>query len=242
MSFFPISYFNLKFNFLPSLTLPISKPSCRQEQKRRREALFLNNNYRAEVSIVMNEENLENAEKNAEADQKESTVEETQEAAQNETETNEPQSEATEEVTEEESFKDKFYYLAAEMENMKRRFDREKESIVKYGTEKILNGLLPVLDNLDRTLQALDGEQDDKVKNIITGVEMVRNQFVEALKQSGLEPIESIGEIFDPNFHEAMSQQAAEGKEDMEIIAEFEKGYILNGRLIRAAKVVVVKN
>lgn len=146
------------------------------------------------------------------------------------------------ESTEDQSFKEKFYYLAAEMENMKRRFEREKSSIVKYGTEKVLNGLLPVLDNLDRTLQALDGEQDDKVKNIITGVEMVRNQFIETLKQNGLEEVESVGKIFDPNFHEAMSQQAAEGKEDMEIIAEFEKGYILNGRLIRAAKVVVVKN
>lgn len=198
----------------------------------------------------MNEEKLETAEEKTEQelDAKSEAAEDsageaqTEESKENSEEVTGEGSRESKESEEEESFKDKFYYLAAEMENMKRRFGREKESIVKYGTEKILNGLLPVLDNLDRTLAALDGEEDEKVKNLLVGVQMVRDQFVETLKQNGLEPIESIGKIFDPNFHEAMSQQAAEGKEDMEIIAEFEKGYMLNGRLLRAAKVVVAKN
>lgn len=198
----------------------------------------------------MNEEKLETAEEKTEQelDAKSEAAEDsageaqTEESKENSEEVTGEGSRESKESEEEDSFKDKFYYLAAEMENMKRRFGREKESIVKYGTEKILNGLLPVLDNLDRTLAALDGEEDEKVKNLLVGVQMVRDQFVETLKQNGLEPIESIGKIFDPNFHEAMSQQAAEGKEDMEIIAEFEKGYMLNGRLLRAAKVVVAKN
>jgi molecular chaperone GrpE len=193
----------------------------------------------------MNEEKLESQEVSEERTEQE--VEAQAEEVEQTTEETKVEGEAGEETeapaeSEEDSFKDKFYYLAAEMENMKRRFDREKDSIVKYGTEKILNGLLPVLDNLDRTLAAVEGEEDEKVKNILVGVKMVRDQFFETLKQSGLEEVESIGKIFDPNFHEAMSQQAAEGKEDMEIIAEFEKGYILNGRLLRAAKVVVAKN
>lgn len=142
----------------------------------------------------------------------------------------------------EEDFKEKYYYLAAEMQNMKKRFDREKENIVKYGSEKILSGLIEVVDNLDRTLDALKDETDDKVKNIVTGVDMVRTQFLDVLKENGLEVINAVGEEFDPNFHEALAQQPAEGKKDQEVLSEYQKGYILNGRLLRAAKVIVAKN
>lgn len=189
----------------------------------------------------MNEEKLE---PEVETEVQEENVEELKTESTEEAEGANTETEESEETpAEEDGFKEKFYYLAAEMENMKKRFAREKEGIVKYGSEKILNGLLPVIDNLDRTLQAISTDDaDDKLKNIVTGIEMVRDQFLETLKQNGLEPVECIGKIFDPNFHEAMAQQPAEGKEDMEIIAEYEKGYILNGRLLRAAKVVVVKN
>lgn len=150
--------------------------------------------------------------------------------------------EVTRESKEQEDFKSKYLYLAAEMDNMRRRFERDREQLLKYGNEKILGQLVEVVDNLDRTLDALAGETDDKVKNIVTGVEMVRTQFLEILKGNGLEAIESLGRIFDPNFHEAMAQQPAEGKEDQEIIQEYQKGYMLNGRLLRAAKVIVAKN
>lgn len=141
-----------------------------------------------------------------------------------------------------EDFRAKYYYLAAEMENMRKRFDREKQNILKFGNEKVLSDLVEVVDNLDRTLEALNTETDEKLKNILTGVDMVRTQFLDVLKNSGLERIDSVGKKFDPNFHEAMAQQAAEGKDDDEILMEYQKGYILNGRLLRAAKVIVVKN
>jgi molecular chaperone GrpE len=80
------------------------------------------------------------------------------------------------------------------------------------------------------------------VKNIVVGIEMVHKLFISSLKNFGLEQINAVGEEFDPNFHEAMAQQPAEGKKDMEIIQEYEKGYILNGRLLRPSKVVVAKN
>lgn len=148
----------------------------------------------------------------------------------------------TKEEKEEEDFKSKFLYLAAEMENMRRRFEREKEGLVKFGNEKVLSGLLDVVDNLDRTLDAISNDEDEKVKNIVTGIEMVRNQFLEVLKNNGLEEVKALGEEFDPNFHEAMAQQPAEGKKDQEVISVFQKGYVLNGRLLRAAKVIVAKN
>ena len=150
--------------------------------------------------------------------------------------------EAPEEKNEEDSFKDKFYYLAAEMENMKKRNERERQNLLKYGNEKVLKGLIDVVDNLDRTLGALENDEDEKVKNIVTGINMVRTQFMDVLTSNGLEELDSLGKTFDPNFHEAMAQQPAEGKEDDEIIQEYQKGYVLNGRLLRAAKVVIVKN
>lgn len=144
--------------------------------------------------------------------------------------------------TEQEDYKKKFFYVAAEMDNMKKRFDRERENLLKYGNEKVLSGLIEVVDNFERTLEALATEQDEKIVNIANGIKMVRDQFTDVLKKNGLETVKSVGEIFDPNFHEALAQQPADGKEEQEIITEYQKGYLLNGRLLRAAKVVVVKN
>jgi molecular chaperone GrpE len=142
----------------------------------------------------------------------------------------------------EEDFKAKYFYLAAEIENMKRRFDREKENLLKYGNEKVLSGLVGVVDNFDLTVNALRSDNDDKVKNIVKGIDMIRNQFLDVLKQNGLTQVEAMGKKFDPNFHEALSQAPAPGKEDEEIIQVYQQGYSLNGRLLRAAKVVVAKN
>lgn len=142
----------------------------------------------------------------------------------------------------EEDFKSKFMYLAAEMENMRRRYEREKEGLIKFGNEKVLSGLLDVVDNLDRSIESVVADEDEKIKNIVTGLDMVRNQFMEVLKNNGLKEVEALGKEFDPNFHEALAQQPSEGKDDQEILSVFQKGYILNGRLLRAAKVVVVKN
>ena len=144
-------------------------------------------------------------------------------------------------VQEEEDFKSKFFYLAAEMENMKRRHEKDRENLLKYGNERILSSLLGVLDDLDRSLEHAE-KGDENFKDLIVGLEMVRKNFYEVLTKSGLEPVESVGKEFDPNFHDAMAQQPVEGKKDGEIITEFQKGYILNGRLLRPAKVIVVKN
>lgn len=141
-----------------------------------------------------------------------------------------------------EEFKNKFYYVAAEMENMKKRHEREIQNQIKFGNEKVLKGLLDVVDNLDRTVTAIANDEDSKIKNLYLGIDMVKNQFIEVLKQNGLEQVESLGLEFDPNVHEALAQQPAEGKKDNEILQVYAHGYKLNGRLLRAAKVVIVKN
>ena len=142
---------------------------------------------------------------------------------------------------ERDSFKEKYYYLAAELENLRRRHEREKQNLVKFGNEKILSSLLTVVDNLELTLLAVSNEEDEKIKNIVTGIQMVRDQFVETLKNSGLEVIETNGKKFDPRFHEAISQKEVEGIDAGLVLEEVQKGYILNERVLRASKVITSK-
>lgn len=139
-------------------------------------------------------------------------------------------------------YKEKYYYLAAEMQNMQRRFDKEKDNLLKYGSEKILRDLLDVTDNFERTLGFIRNDEDEKIKNIAVGIDMINKQFVDVLLKHGLKQVDALGEIFDPNYHEALAQQPAEGKKEMEIIQVHQNGYVLNERLIRPAKVVVAKN
>jgi molecular chaperone GrpE len=139
-------------------------------------------------------------------------------------------------------YKAKYFYIAAEMDNYRKRMERERENLVKFGNERILSDMIEVVDNFDRTIGMLKFDEDQKVKNIVTGLEMVRKQFSDTLTKHGLTPVESIGKEFDPNFHEAVAQEYAEGKKPNEIVKEFQKGYTLNGRLVRAAKVVVASD
>ena len=142
----------------------------------------------------------------------------------------------------EEDFKEKYYYLAAEMQNIQRRFDKDKESLLKFGNEKIMKDMLDVVDNFERALDFIEKDEDEKVKNIIVGIEMIQKLFMETLKKYGLTQIEALGKEFDPNLHEALAQQPAEGKKDQEVMLVHQNGYTLNERVIRAAKVVIVKN
>lgn len=160
-------------------------------------------------------------------------------------ENNETETENVENISKkakEEDFKAKYYYLAAEFDNMKKRFDREKENLLKFGNEKLLSSLVGVVDNFDLTVAALKNDNDDKVQNIVKGIDMIRTQLLDTLKQNGLTQVEALGKTFDPNFHEAVAQAPAPEKEDQEIITEYQRGYILNGRLLRASKVVVANN
>ena len=139
-----------------------------------------------------------------------------------------------------EDFKAKYFYVLAEMDNMRKRLEREKEGLLKYGNEKLLSGLVKVVDDLDRSLEHFGEDMSHgKVKE---GLEMVRKHFMDILEKNGLKVMESLGQIFDPHFHEAVAHQTKEGAEDGEIIVEYQKGYLLNDRLLRPAKVVIAKN
>lgn len=143
---------------------------------------------------------------------------------------------------EEVDFKAKYYYIAAEMDNYRKRMEREKENLIKFGNERVLSDLIQVMDNFERIIESLKPDEDTKIKNIVTGIDMVQKQFIDTLSRHGLTPVESVGKEFDPNFHEAMAQEYAEGVKPNFVIKEFQKGYTLNGRLLRAAKVVVAND
>ncbi len=134
---------------------------------------------------------------------------------------------------------DRFLRLYAEFDNYRKRVAREKAELVRYGNEELLKELLPVLDNLERALEHAKRGGDPKA--IVEGVGLILDQFQAVLKRFGVEPIRAIGEKFDPERHEAVGEQEAEGVEPGEVILEVQKGYMLNDRLLRPAKVVVAK-
>ena len=123
--------------------------------------------------------------------------------------------------------------LKAEMENSRKRMERERTRLVQSASEGLVRELLPVLDNLDRALAA-EGD-------IREGVRATRDQLVNVLASQGLALVDSDGESFDPAVHEAVMGQPSDEHEEDTIIQTLERGYMLNGKAIRAAKVIVAK-
>jgi len=128
----------------------------------------------------------------------------------------------------------------AEAQNMKRRAEIDVESARKYGAEKIISELLPVVDNLERALQAADADIEG-IKPVLEGVELTLKGFVEALSKSNVEILDPHGEPFDPEAHQAMTMVENPEAEPNSVVAVMQKGYRLNGRLLRPAMVVVAK-
>ncbi|MBU1274518.1 MAG: nucleotide exchange factor GrpE [Proteobacteria bacterium] len=127
---------------------------------------------------------------------------------------------------------------AAELDNFKKRTEREKADFFKRANEGLVKDLLPVLDNLERGLaSAQENPQSDQ--SLVQGLEMVHAELLKTLARYGLEPVESLGQTFDPERHEAMMQQEDPEQEENTVLAEAQKGYMFEGRLLRPAMVVV---
>jgi molecular chaperone GrpE len=123
--------------------------------------------------------------------------------------------------------------MKAELENSRARLEREHAHSAELASERLVKELLPILDNLERALEA-DGD-------IREGVEATRDQLVDILTQEGLNPISSEGQSFDPAVHEALMSKPSDEHEEDTVIQTLERGYVLNGKPIRPAKVVVSK-
>jgi len=127
----------------------------------------------------------------------------------------------------------------ADLENYKKRAARERAALVKYGHENLLRDFLPILDSLDRAMDAACSS--DNMEAFQEGLTLVRNQFLGCLEKYGVEPIVACGLDFDPNVHEAMLEVESDSHEDRQVVDEYQKGYLYQGRLLRPAKVSVCR-
>lgn len=135
--------------------------------------------------------------------------------------------------------KEKVLRIAAEMENTRKRLERERADGICYANESLVRAILPVLDNLDRAIE--HGENEANAQDLLEGVRMTLKGFLDTLSKFGCTSFESVGKPFDPNYHEAMMQEESSEHPENTVLREFQKGYKLRDRLIRPAMVVVSK-
>ena len=135
--------------------------------------------------------------------------------------------------------KDQLLRSLAELENVKRRAARDVENAHKFAVENLIDNMFPVLDSLEKAVET--AEATEGAQAIAEGVELSLKLFLDTLARSGVEQIDPLGEPFDPNLHEALTMLPNPDAEPNSVMDVMQKGYILNGRLVRAAKVIVVK-
>ncbi|QKX17330.1 nucleotide exchange factor GrpE [Microbulbifer sp. YPW1] len=136
--------------------------------------------------------------------------------------------------------KDMVLRAQADVQNARRRAQQDVEKAHKFGAEKLLKDLLPVVDNLERAIATVDSEHEAH-KAVVEGIELTHKSFIDTLTKNGVEVINPAGEPFDPELHQAMTQVPNGDVEPNTVLDVFQKGFRLNGRLVRPAMVVVSK-
>lgn len=139
---------------------------------------------------------------------------------------------------ERDAYRDQLLRLRAEFDNFRKRMERERLQLFARATEEAVRDILPIVDDLERALAADTGDVSGSFHQ---GIEMIYRQMLEMLRRRGLEPIDAIGQDFDPNIHEAVAYEPAEGRREGEIIGELRRGYRLGDRLVRPAMVRVAQ-
>ena len=144
-----------------------------------------------------------------------------------------------------ESLKDKLARTFAEMENQRRRFEKEKEDAYEYGGYSFAKEALNLLDNLERSKAVLESDEKlkntDALKKIVEHLDIINNDMLSIFKKNNIEPVKSINEKLDPNLHQAMLEIEDESKEPGTIVQEIQKGFMMKDRLLRPALVAVSK-
>ena len=134
---------------------------------------------------------------------------------------------------------DKFLRACADIENYKKRAEKEKGELINFSNERFIKEVLPVVDNLERAIDHIEDESD--LAAVKDGIKLVLDNLLAVLKKFGVEAASAMGDKFDPTRHEAISQEEILNSDPGTIIKEFHKGYYLNGRLLRPAMVVIAK-
>ena len=127
----------------------------------------------------------------------------------------------------------------AEIDNMRRRSEQDVEKAHKFALEKFSKDILNTIDNLERALAAPTNKEDENIKALFDGVELTLKELLSTVSRFGVEPVGAVGDTFNPDLHQAISMQPAEGFESNQITTVLQKGYTLNGRVIRPAMVMV---
>jgi molecular chaperone GrpE len=135
-----------------------------------------------------------------------------------------------------EAQQDRYLRTVAEFDNVRKRSAREREEYTRYANESLLRDILPVLDNLDRALQAA---RTEPTTSLTTGVELIQRELLRVLEKFGVTPFTSVGQLFDPERHEAIARVQSPDLPDMTVAAETARGYLLHGRILRPAMVTV---
>lgn len=130
--------------------------------------------------------------------------------------------------------------LRADLENTKKRLEREKQEAIRFANEKLLIEVLPIMDNLDRAMASLtEGHDPEKVKD---GLKIAQRELHDVLEEHGVQVVKSVGELFDPQVHEAVGVVDDKDAKDGAVVEEIQRGYLLNGRLIRASRVKIAQH
>ena len=134
---------------------------------------------------------------------------------------------------------DKFLRNLAEFDNYRKRVNKERAEIYRYGCENLIKNMLPMLDNFERAMAATQEIQD--FKNFVTGIKMIQSNLADILEKEGLKPISAVGLQFDPHLHDAVMQVETTEASDGTVTEEVLKGYMLNERVLRHSMVKVAK-
>jgi molecular chaperone GrpE len=129
----------------------------------------------------------------------------------------------------------------ADLENYRKRAQRERHDAARYANAALLERLLPTLDHFDMALAASDQSDASSLESLRTGIQLVHQQLKAALGESGLETIDAQGQVFDPRLHEALSQEESATLPEGHVVRQLRKGYRLHDRLLRPASVVVAR-
>jgi molecular chaperone GrpE len=141
-------------------------------------------------------------------------------------------------TAEKNALQDRLLRLAAEFDNYRKRIDRDRRDQADAAVANAVEDLLPIVDNLERALEAPAGEDADSYRE---GVELIHRQMLDLLRRRGVTPIESVGADFDPQLHQAVAHEASPEHREGEVMEEFRRGYKLGDRLLRPAMVKVAK-
>ncbi len=140
---------------------------------------------------------------------------------------------------ERDEFEDRWIRQTAEFDNYRKRMDRERRELADHAASEILHELLPVLDDIERALEAAASSGEPAVEAHRQGLALIERQFSEILRKRHVSRVESLGQDFDPNVHQAVGQEVSEEHREGEVIEELRRGYTLKDRLLRAAMVKV---